>query len=166
MKRLRRLQLFVTTFLAAQLVVGYLGWLTPSHEIFPFASWLLFSVVPDHVTDYDLVLRGSFREPQEPPRSFNRASNLVKGVHSVASYQLIQQLGEAVEARNSFQAESVRRQIEEQFYTSGVRYDLIRVTFQPVERWKTGRVLSSHLVESFVSGEARPPVSPSPSPRT
>ena len=160
MKRLRRFKTLAAAFLSAQLVVGYLGWLTPQHEIFPFASWFLFSLVPDHVTDYDLLLYGPANRSQTVPRAFNRASNLVKGNHSVASYQLIQQLGAAVESRDQTRIGNVRRQIEEQFYASGVRYDLVQVTFRPVERLKTGRVLSSRPVQTFISGAVLPPVNP------
>jgi hypothetical protein len=163
MKRLHRLQTFAAMFLVAQVVVGYAGWFTPRHEIYPFTSWLLFSLVPDRLSDYDLLLHGSPAYPQEPPRSFNQSAGLVRAPHSIVSYQVIQQLGEAVAANDSARVDYLRGQIEEQFAVAPMRYDLIKVSYHPVDRWKTGRILSSSPVQSFTAAKlplALPGVTP------
>ena len=151
MKRLHRLQTLAAVFLLAQVVVGYAGWLTPRHEIYPFPSWLLFSLVPNRINDYDLLLHGSPTYPQEPPRPFNQSGGLVRAAHSIVSYQLIQQLGDAVSAGSPAQIEYLCHQIEEQFATAPMRYDLIKVSYDPVARWKTGQVFSSTPVRSFTA---------------
>ena len=143
--------MLAAVFLLAQVVVGYAGWLTPRHEIFPFTSWLLFSLVPGKVTDYDLILHGSSRWPQVPPRPFNQSGGLVSSGHSIVTYQVIQQLGAAVTAGDTARIESLRHQIEEQFAVPSIRYDLVNLTYQPVARWKTGQILSSRVVQSFVA---------------
>ena len=60
MLRYRRLQIFVAAALAFVLVVGLAGGtLTPRHEIFPFASWFLFSLVPGRRSEFDLILHAT-----------------------------------------------------------------------------------------------------------
>lgn len=163
MKRLHRLQTLAAAFLFVQVAVGYAGWFTPRHEIFPLTSWLLFSLVPNKITDYDLLLHGSAAYPQKPARSFNQSGVLVRAPHSIVSYQLIQQLGEAVEDGDQPKADYLRQQIEEQFAVASIAYDLTKVRYEPVDRWKTGQVLSPPvLVTSFTSGTLRPvPTDPS-----
>ncbi len=157
MKRLHRLTILAAAFLLIQVVVGYAGWFTPRHEIFPLTSWLLFSLVPDRVADYDLVLHGSSAFPQNPARSFNQSGTLVYAPHSIVSYQLIQQLGEAVEGGDQTRAEYLRQQLEEQFNVASIRYDLVKQRYRPVEHWKTGQLLSpASVVASFTSGALRP----------
>lgn len=165
MKRIFRLQWLAAVFLFAQVVIGYAGWLTPRHEIYPFTSWLLFSLVPDRITDYDLLLHGSPTFPQEPPRPFNQSGGLVRAPHSIVSYQLIQQLGEAVAANDNPRIEYLRREIEEQFAFVPMRYDLIEVRYRPVSRWKTGHVLAMTGIHSFTSSKT-PVVSSRESPAT
>ncbi len=153
MKRHLRLQWFAALFLAVQVLAGYAGWFTPRHEIFPFTSWFLFSLVPNRVKDYDLLLHGTPNQPQEPPQSFNRSGALVYAPHSIVTYQLIQQLGDAVRQEDAPRVEFLRRQIEEQFAVGPMGYDLLELTYKPVARWKTGQVVSSRLVRSFVATE-------------
>ena len=163
MKRSARLRWLVVGFLLVELVVGYAGWFTPRREIFPFGSWMMFALVPNRLTDYDLLLHGTADQPQEPPRPFDESGGLVHAPHSIVSYQLIQQLGQAVEAGDHARAEGLRRQVEEQFAVPQMRYDLIRVTYLPVPRWQSGQVLSRRPVGSFVA-TAPPLLNPDPPP--
>lgn len=125
-----------TGVLVLQFTLGLLGTLTPRGEIFPFASWFLFSLVPDRVVSYDLLLHGTARRPLDPPRAFNQAGGWVKSPHSVTVYQLTQQLGRAFEAGRAAETTRVRREIEAQFSAPGMRYDLVRVSYRLAERWK------------------------------
>jgi hypothetical protein len=156
MKKYQRLRFLAAALLSAELVIGLGGVLTPQREIFPFASWFLFSLVPDRVVSYDLLLRGPAEKPLDPPRPFNRAGALVKSPHSVTTYQLIQQLGRAVEAKDEPKIRRLRRQIEAQFaaVSPPMRYDLVRMTYTPAQRWKNPQSpVASLSVKSFVSGE-------------
>lgn len=158
MKRLRRLQILAAGFLLFQVAIGYAGWFTPRHEVFPFTSWLLFSLVPDRITDYDLLLHGSPLYPQNPPRPFNQSGALVRAPHSIVSYQLIQQLGDAVEKGDAPRAEALRQEIEEQFAAAPMTYDLVRLTYRPAARWSSGQLVSpARIVRSFTASQLRPP---------
>ena len=153
MKRYRRLQLFVVAALLFQLVVGLGGALTARKEIFPFTSWFLFSMVPYETTDFDLILRALGDQPLEPPRTFGQGSGLVSQPHSIVAYQLIQQLGDAETAHDAARVQALRRQIEGQFLVPAIHYDLVRVTYTPVERWQTGRARKTEPLRSYVYGQ-------------
>lgn len=159
MKRSAHLPTLAAAFLLAEVVIGYGGWFTPRHEVFPFSPWLMFALVPDRLTDYDLLLHGTPDRPQEPPRPFDQSGALVHAPHSIVCYQLIQQLGHAVEGADPSRVEGSRRQVEEQFATAHMRYDLIQVTYRPVARWQSGQVLLRRAVRSFVA-TAPPLVNP------
>ena len=153
MLRYRSLQLAAAAALAFMFVVGLGGTLLPSHEVFPFASWFLFSLVPGRGSEFDLVLHSAGDDPAAPGRSFRTADYLVRHPHSVVFHALIQQLGAAEERHDADASRGLRRQIEADFEPRIVRYDLVRVRYSPVERWRTGHVRETTTLRSFATGE-------------
>ncbi len=153
MRHYRRLQLAAAAALAFMLVVGLGGTLLPSHEVFPFASWFLFSLVPGPQNEYDLLLRTANDDPAKPGHPFRASDGLVHHSHSVVFHELIQQLGAAEARRDAAASRALRRQIEADFEPSVVRYDLVRAKYSPIERWRTGRVRETAGVRSFATGE-------------
>ncbi len=155
MKTYRRLRVLAMGLLALECVIGFGGALTARHEVFPFASWFLFGLIPDKESDYDLILRAEGERPLDPPPSFSHAPGaLVQGSHSVVSHQLIQQLGDADAHHDDARLRALRRQIEAQFRVPFIHYDLVRVVYRPVAYWETGQVISrSAPMRSFVAGE-------------
>ncbi len=149
----RRLRWIAVALLVAEFVVGMVGYLTPRKEIFPLASWFLFLLVPHHTSDYDLILRAHDGTPIDPPLPYSQSPGLVIAPHSIVTYQLIQQLGDAETRHDAAHIPSLRRQIDAQFRLWRVQYDLVRNTYQPVERWETGRVRARQTLASFTSGE-------------
>lgn len=152
----RRLAQWITVALAAEFFLGFGGALTPRGELFPFASWLLFSLVPYHTNEYDLRLEAPPGRPDAAPVSFSEAENFVRNPHSIVTFQLIQQLGRAVQARRDGEARRLRTQIEAFLPSPKVRYDLVMLTYDPVQRWKTGQILAMQRLAAFVSGEPSP----------
>ncbi len=148
MHRYRRLQIFVAAALAFVFVVGMAGEIPPRHENFPFASWSLFSLVPGRRSEFDLIVHTA-----EASQPFNQADRLVYHPHSIVAHEIIQQFGDAERAGDAAASRSLRRQIEQEFIPAVTGYDLVRVTYTPVERWRTGRVLSTDPVRSFTRGE-------------
>lgn len=153
----RRCRLFAVGVLTAEFVVGLAGTLTPRGEIFPFASWFLFSLRPDRVVSFDLLLRGTERHPIEPPKPFNQGGGLVKSPHSVTVYQLTQQLGRAIEGGQSAQISRLRREIEAQFSAPGMRYEVVRLSYGLADRWKGQPPERSEPLASFVDGKGEAP---------
>jgi hypothetical protein len=152
----RRLAQWLSAALAAEFILGFGGALTPRGEIFPFASWLLFSLVPYHTSEYDLRLE----VPDGKPVSFSEAGSLVRNPHSIVTFQLIQQLGRAVAARRNSETRRLRAQLEAFFQAPKVHYDLVTLTYDPVQRWNTGQILAIRQVAAFISGEPAPAAQP------
>ena len=148
----RRLRLVAVAALLAELGVGLGGALTPRREIFPFASWFLFSLVPGQTSDYDLVLRAVDARPLDPPPRFSQAGRLVATPHSIVTYNLIQQLGHAVE-HGEPGIDILRQQVDAQFTEPLIHYDLVKATYRPVERWESDRTLRLVPLRSFVSNQ-------------
>ena len=147
MFRYRRLQIFAAAALAFVFVIGMAGEIPPRHENFPFASWSLFSLVPGRQTEFDLIVHTAAAS-----QPFNRADRLVYHPHSIVIHEVVQQLGDAVRVGNAAAVRALRRQIEQEFIPLVTGYDLVRVTYTPVDRWRTGRVLSTDPVRSFIPG--------------
>lgn len=156
LRQYRRLCGCAAILLALQFTVGLAGALTPRGEIFPFASWFLFSLRPDRVVSYDLLLRGSEQRPLDPPQPFSQSGGLVKAPHSVTVYQLVQQLGRAIESRRPAPIGRLRREIEAQFSVPGMRYDVVRVSYRLADRWSGQSPARSEPLASFVqAGEEK-----------
>ena len=149
----RRLRRVAVALLVVEFVVGMGGYLTPRHEIFPFASWFLFLLVPDRTSDYDLLLRANDGNPIDPPQPYSQASWLVSAPHSILTYNLVQQFGDAETSHDTPRSRRLRRQLEALFTQPRVQYDLVRNTSRPVERYETGQVRTRQTLRSFTSGE-------------
>lgn len=157
LRHYRRVRTFAAVLLLVQFTAGLAGTLTPQGEIFPFASWFLFSLRPDRVVSYDLLLRGSEQRPLDPPKPFNQGGGLVKAPHSVTVYQLVQQLGRAIESRRPAEIRRLRREIEAQFSLPGMRYDVVRVSYALADRWRGQTPVKSEPLASFVqTAEGKP----------
>ncbi len=151
MERYRRLRVFAMVAVAVEFLVGLAGTLTPRREIFPFASWFLFSLVPAQTSDYDILVHPPQGSGATLP--FSQAGDLVRSSHSIVSYQLIQQLGRAEELRDHELIGRLRQQIEPRFRVAGIRYELVKVTYAPIPRWVSGKVTSQTTVATFTAGE-------------
>ena len=152
MKSYRHLRLVALAALLVELCVGLGGTLTHRKEIFPFASWFLFSLVPGETSDYDLVLHGVGDRPLDPPLRFSQAGWLIGTPHSIVTYNLIQQLGHAVEHGDP-DLGILRRQVDGQFTVPLIHYDLVKTTYRPVERWESDQTLRLVPLRSFVSNQ-------------
>ncbi len=153
LSRYRPLRRFALWFLVAEFAVGMGGALTARQEIFPFASWFLFLLVPNRSTDYDLVLRAEGTQPIDPV-PFSQADGYALQPHSIVSFQVIQQLGRAVEKGDAHKSRQVRRQIDALFgFTPHLQYDLVRVVYDPAVRYQTGKVVRRETVASFGTAE-------------
>lgn len=149
----QRLRVVAVALLLTEFVVGVAGHWTPHGEIFPFASWFLFLLVSDRTHDYDLLLRSSQDGPIEPPLPLSQAGGLVVAPHSIVTYNLVQQFGDAETRHDAARAHRLRRQLDALFTHPPVRYDLVRNTYRPVERYETNRVRTRQTLASFTSGE-------------
>lgn len=153
MSSYRRLTLLATALLAVMFVVGMASEIPPRREVFPLASWFLFVLVPDRTTEYDVEFRAVDDRPLDPPVRFGRSGNLVFQPHSVTCFQVIQQLGLSLERGKPGQVRALCRQVDTFCRPARLRYDVVKVTYDPLIRYDTGAVRERRVLGSFAVRE-------------
>ena len=131
-------------------------------EIFPFASWSLFSMVPNESRDFTVRILQVDGRPIDRPMNFEEAHALFgSAAVSHGARMSIQRLGEAVERRDAASVDRVRGYFEG-LHLRGhepVRYELLARRYDPLERWRRGTFRSVRVIATFQTGNA-PPVTP------
>jgi hypothetical protein len=143
----------VTLFLAGYFVGGLLTLLHPREEVFPVYSWFLFALVPQRQTLYAVVLHEAEGRPLPQPIAYQEAINIVRDPHNVVVHQLIQQLGAAVEKQDVAQVTELRRLLETNYLPARSRYEVAKISYEPLRRWRTGEQRTERL--AMFSTEAR-----------
>src|SRR5258707_14931056 len=109
MKKYRRIQAALLAILAGTFALGLVSAVRPGGEIFPFASWFLFSLVPQRVTSYDLLVRSWGSREFQPPKSLIEVEGLLRSPRASTVYQLVQRYGRAAEAGQRAEADAAWR---------------------------------------------------------
>lgn len=125
--------------------------LTKQPEIFPFFSWSLFSSVPQpEKTNYGLRLIAVDGKTLQTPLFFEEGEQYFAGANSIMAMTTIRRLARAIEAGNAGQIVEYQTFFEEMFLAeaSDVAYEVVRRTYNPVERWRTGRYISVECLRS------------------
>lgn len=124
------------------------------HELFPVFKWELFSKVPPREqTSYGVRLLEVDGEVLDEPIYFEKASHLFRSTRSPDVPTLVRRWSQQVAAGNF--EESIRSQMvfEARFLESrDVRYQLVRRTYDIVERVECGCFLSEEVI--FESSDA------------
>lgn len=139
----------IPVFLLLSLVFGLADRFVP--EIFPFASWSMFSNVPSEMRLYTLVLHGSADESLDPPVTMNMARHLLRRQPDAISVKMLWNWGRAVEGGRANDAAAQRRLVEARLLPPGTAYDLVVQTSDVLERWRTGTVETNVLLSGLVA---------------
>jgi hypothetical protein len=135
--------------LAAYFLMGYARIRTT--DWVPFSAWALFVFVPNEPVAYGVKLRSAGDRVFDPPLDFKRADGIVANPHDIVSAFNIDMLGFALEKGDSAAADRYRGLLEANALPKAARWDLVRLDYDPVDRWKTGRAAES-IVRSFGTG--------------
>jgi hypothetical protein len=138
--------------LAAYFLVGYARIRTT--DWVPFSSWALFVFVPNEPVAYGVKLRAAGDRVFDPPLDFRQADGIVAAPHDIVSAFLIDKLGFALEKGDSASVEGYRALLEANALGKTTRWDLVRLKYDPVDRWKTGNAAES-IVKSFTAKGGR-----------
>lgn len=157
-KRLRDTQRVLVAALAVYLAVAVCRELQPGRsEIFPFASWSLFSLVPNETSDFSLrVLELDGRALDPPPYLEDAWAILPQAANHVAR-NAVDRLGRAVVADDEAGAAATRRTLESLHLGSHrIVYELVRRRYDPLERWRTGRIRHAEALAAYRAGDVAP----------
>src|SRR3989344_4144271 len=146
MKEYKQLQKFIIVFLAFYFIAGLLTEVVlPGREKdFPmFFSWFLFSDTPDEKSSSQYAIRIlEFNgKPLNPPVLFNEAYGIVDNPNSPKARALIRKLGSVAMMGTNRESEQLRRLLEQVYLPNSISYELIFITYDPMQRFKNGEFI-------------------------
>ncbi len=111
-----------------------------AQEVYPFASWSLFTWVPNEVNDHSVRLISLNGRSLDPPLFFEDSREYFRGAPLSPARGLMLHLGREMQ-RGSADAPDLRRRFE-RLYLNGqgaVEYEVVARRYDPLERWRAGR---------------------------
>lgn len=140
-------------FLCVYLAIAAWRESTPGQgEVFPIASWSLFSLVPNICNDFSLRLLDVNGKPLAPARFFEDSRSLFSAATDHAARVVIDRMGKAMEAGAAREAEDIRLRFDAEYLRKQahqVRYELVAREYDPLERWSTGKLRSVRVLGSY-----------------
>ena len=118
-------------------------------EIFPFFGWSLFTKVPNVDERYRVLILRHRQTELDPPVPYLRAPNSMAAGNRYHGRKVIQALGRAFDAGDEAGVQERRRQLETNYLRGRVRYELIFESYDPYEKWRTGKNLERRSLAVF-----------------
>ncbi|MDP2735831.1 MAG: hypothetical protein Q8P12_06515 [bacterium] len=147
-------KLLLVSFLLFYFVAGIYTARLPGGEWYPFFSWFLFPTTPlPQQTDHSIRFLAVAGKELDPPLLLHENHGLLSlEAHSSTEYLgIVRMLGESMERRDQKGVEHYREQLEKNFLYRPVRYELVKITFNPIERFRNGTILKVTSVKTFES---------------
>jgi len=146
----------VIVFLAAYFSVGLLARFLSigTERFYPFFSWFLFTRVPPRIqTSFDLRIYEFEGKQFDPPIFFEKAGSVYKkNSRLMAEYRnLIQRLGTAAKQNRKDEITQLRRELEANFLSHPVIYDIVEIRYNIIEYWKSGHIIEAKQIAIFNS---------------
>ena len=159
MKERRNLTLTNWALLAA--AVAYVGIVVERErvhgrgEVFPFAPWSLFTLVPNQTRDYSLKIEAVDGRELAKPIYYEEAGQYFSWSSKHAPRMAIQRLGKALERGDARAAAVERKQIElvHMDGRSGVRYVVVWRSYDVLRRWRDGVIEQEKALAKYQIGE-------------
>jgi hypothetical protein len=135
----RRQQGWLAAVLVVQLVGGLAVLGAPGQEVFPLYSWFLFALTPEQVRTRTEVrlLELDGRSPG-PAVALETDRELVSVVQAPTVVRLARDLGRACAAGDEAEVRRLRQTLEDNFIHRPARYELVEVSYRPIERLHCG----------------------------
>jgi len=130
-------EIFVPLCLAVYFVVGYTRIRTT--DIVPFSAWALFVFVPNQPSVFTLQLDSLNGSALIPPERFEDGT--FTNPHDITAYYIMNRFGIALEKGDSGEVRKFRALLEENILPAKrLDWELVKITYDPLERWKTGKI--------------------------
>ncbi len=130
----------------------------PEGERYPFFSWFLFNRIPQiSETAYNIRILEAGGTPLQPPVTFKDAAPFFSTVDNspAAYYQLIQELGQALAAHDTLEGHRVQKVLDQHF-TAPVLYEVLKVTYNPIEYWRSAQWQEAVRLAVFKAAGPKP----------
>jgi hypothetical protein len=130
-------KIFVPLCLTVYFVVGFSRIRTT--DIVPFSAWALFIFVPNQPSIFTLQLDSLNGSALIPPERFEDGA--FTNPHDITAYYLINRFGIAWEKGDTKDIRKLRSLLEKNILPAKpLDWELIKITYDPLQRWKTGNV--------------------------
>lgn len=153
MRSYSALKLFLLLCIATYFTIGLLTEIFGKQEIIPIYSWFLFITVPNEKVEYAVLLYEYHGKVFQPPIFFQEAKGIVNQPTSAVALSNIQDFGRAESAGNKEESERVRKLFEQNFLPPPARYELVRLRYDPVQRWRKGEIKEFKHIREFRTWE-------------
>ena len=141
---------FILLYFLVGMITGFLG----ANQIFPFSAWDLFEDIPNRRNDYGVIIMSYNGKIVSPPKLFQDSKDITPEYGSIIAYRLIQNFGKAYDRSDTQEAERLRAIFEANYMKAPARYSLVKLVYDPVERWKTGKYETAYIRVFSVRSEA------------
>lgn len=111
----------------------------PEREYYPFFSWFLFDRVPGGIqSEFALRTTLAGKTILYPPMILGEhmQSFLDNSIEPTEYWNLINYTAWALLGNNNADAEKYRSMLEVNFTIRPLEYEIVRVTYNPIERWR------------------------------
>lgn len=140
-------------------VIAYEGGHTERHQYFPAFNWSLFSYVNATPSLVELHVKRIGDQTFDPPVNYFELGSYFLSArnHSTQLTKNVGLLAWASQNGDKQRAETLRKLIELQDLSGHgiVEYQLVRVEFNPIERWKTGRKQHETVLAEYQTGNGK-----------
>lgn len=148
MKLYRRLSILFFSILLAYPVVGIISAFSEHEEAFPVYCWFLFYLTPNAKTDFALRILEHNSQPLPQPLLAHEADGFIPNPRSIELYELTQRFGRASQHNNPSALKDIQSLLQNHFLGQVNHYELVSITYDPLERWKSGS-LKITPIQSF-----------------
>jgi hypothetical protein len=140
--------LVFTVYIASSVVLEYHF---HGKEMYPVFSWSLFSIIPNPTTELTIRVRELDGIQYDPPLTFQDLSFLFAKVGgSPTQYTLIiARLRHAIENNSQEGIDRERVHLEALFGEGSFQYDLVKITYDPLEFMRTRKPSAEQYIASF-----------------
>lgn len=119
--------------------------------IYPFFSWNLFSIIPNEQTIFTLRVLTLGDESYTPPRRFDELTELFKVLRQSPTEYVphINDLGFAIQGGRTDKIGRYKKIVERIFFKTPATYEIVKVTYDPIEFWRSRTYTSEHVITTF-----------------
>jgi hypothetical protein len=152
MKSYKLLKMVIAVLAISYFLIGNISHRYGIAEIFPIATWELFSYVPrSENSDFGVKILAVNGTALNPPVYFEKASQFFTKIHSIDVYMTIQVLGKALLAKDESTAASYRDLLEDVYLAdqAQITYVVTQRRYHLLERWNHGTFLSEVELGTF-----------------
>jgi len=123
---------------------------------YPFFNWALFTKIPNEQSDFTIEITAFDGTAYDPPLPFSESRFIFEAIgQSPTQYtQPISDLGRALERTDDEAVARDRTAVEKMFDGKSFSYNLVRISYDPVELWRTGSYKEEVQVASYDSNHA------------